>query len=189
MDGITIRPACAEDAEEILSIYAYYVEHTAVSFEVEVPSVQEFRARITRTLGNYPYFVAVQHGKIIGYAYAGAFHGRAAYRWSAELTVYIAPDRRRCGLGRQLYSALENSLAGMGILNLYACVAYPETEDAYLTRSSRDFHRHLGFREAGRFYKCGYKFNRWYHMIWMEKIIGPHEDGQAPVRRLASESV
>ena len=62
----------------------------------------------------------------------------------------------------------------MGILNLYACIAYPEEEDEYLTKNSVRFHEHLGFKEAGRFHKCGYKFNRWYDMVWMEKLIGEH---------------
>lgn len=69
----------------------------------------------------------------------------------------------------------------MGILNLYACIACPEHEDEYLTTNSADFHAHLGFVKAGEFRNCGYKFNRWYHMIWMEKVIGMHEANQPSV--------
>ena len=69
------------------------------------------------------------------------------------------------------------------MLNLYACIAYPETEDEYLTTNSADFHAHLGFTEVGHFHQCGYKFGRWYDMIWMEKIIGQHPDEAEPVRR------
>jgi len=85
MDDIVIRSVTLHDAAGILNIYAYYVENTAVTFEYEVPTLEVFQARIARTLEKYPYFVAVRGGGIIGYAYAGAFIGRAAYDWSAEL--------------------------------------------------------------------------------------------------------
>ena len=85
-------------------------------------------------------------------------------------------------MGRMLYEALEAALKEMGILNLYACIGYPDTEDEYLTRNSADFHKHLGFEKVGEFHKCGYKFDRWYSMIWMEKIIGEHKDQQPPIR-------
>ena len=176
MENITIRTAALDDAEEILKIYAYYVEHTAITFEYEVPTLDEFRERIAKTLKKYPYLVIMVEDKIMGYAYAGAFVGRAAYDWSVELTIYLAHDARKSGLGRKLYEALEQELAKMGILNLYACIGYPEEEDEYLTKNSAEFHAHLGFKKVGEFYKCGYKFGRWYHMIWMEKLIGEHAD-------------
>ena len=86
-------------------------------------------------------------------------------------------------MGRKLYEALEEALTRMGILNLYACIAYPEREDEFLTMNSANFHEHLGFRKVGKFYKCGYKFERWYHMIWMEKIIGNHRNNQEPIKK------
>lgn len=73
-----------------------------------------------------------------------------------------------------LYEALEKELKDRGILNLYACIGDPLTEDEYLTKNSERFHRHMGYRKVGEFHKCGYKFNRWYNMIWMEKMIGEH---------------
>lgn len=179
---IRIRDVRMEDAERILEIYAYYVEHTAITFEYEVPSLAEWKERMARTMKRYPYLVAEQDGKVQGYAYAGAFVGRAAYDWCCELSVYLDRNARRRGLGRRIYEALEERLKQMGILNLYACIGYPETEDAYLTRNSALFHEHLGFRTVGEFRQCGYKFGRWYHMIWMEKIIGEHQDQQAAVR-------
>ncbi|MBQ5675892.1 MAG: GNAT family N-acetyltransferase, partial [Lachnospiraceae bacterium] len=80
-----------------------------------------------------------------------------------------------CGYGRKLYEALERALVDQGILNLYACIAYPIVEDEYLTKNSAQFHAHLGYKTVGEFYKCGYKFGRWYNMIWMEKLIGKHK--------------
>ncbi len=174
MDNITIRTATPDDAEALLQIYAYYVEHTAITFEYDVPTVDEFRGRIEKTLKRYPYLVILHGDKIMGYAYAGVFKDRAAYDWSVETTVYLAHDAVRCGLGKKLYLALEEELKKRGILNLYACIGYPEVEDEYLTKNSAQFHEHLGYETVGRFHKCGYKFDRWYDMIWMEKIIGEH---------------
>ncbi len=177
MSAITVRNAELEDAERILEIYAYYVEHTAISFEYEVPTLSEFQSRMENTMKRYPYLVIVKDGAIQGYAYAGAFVGRAAYDWSCELTIYLDHTALKCGLGRKLYEALEYRLAKMGILNLYACIGYPEKEDEYLNKNSAQFHAHLGFSTVGTFHQCGYKFGRWYHMIWMEKIIGEHGSG------------
>jgi len=175
MDTVIIRRASVDDADEILAVYGYYVEHTAISFEYEVPALDEFRKRIERTLEKYPYLVAVSDGDIVGYAYAGPFVGRAAYNRSAELTIYLKPGENRKGIGRKLYEALEGELSQMKITNLYTCIGDPITEDEYLTRNSENFHAHLGFLKVGTFHKCGYKFGRWYNMIWMEKIIGKHE--------------
>lgn len=174
MDDIEIRAAKMSDAEDILKVYEYYVKETAISFEYDVPSLEEFKGRMVKTLENYPYFVAVGKNGVMGYAYAGAFVGRAAYAWSAEATIYIKKSEKKQGIGKRLYGALEKALLEMGITNLYACIGYPEVEDEYLTANSVQFHEHMGFAICGRFHKCGYKFGRWYDMIWMEKIIGSH---------------
>lgn len=186
MDHVTIRPATLADAGNILEIYAYYVQNTAITFEYKVPSLEEFRGRMENTLRKYPYLVAVRDGKIAGYAYAGAFVGRAAYDWSAEMTVYLDHNARKRGLGRTLYTALEDALRDMGVLNLYACIGYPEEEDEYLTQNSAGFHTHLGFGLAGRFHRCGYKFGRWYDVVWMEKVIGEHRAVQPRIRRFSA---
>lgn len=188
MSEFQIRTACVDDAEALLDIYRYYVEHTAISFECETPTVEEFRSRIAGTLEKYPYFVALREGRIAGYAYAHPFVGRAAYDWSAELTIYLAPDARKQGLGRALYEALERELAEMGVLNLYACIGVPaDGEDEYLDLNSARFHARMGFAKCGEFRLCGRKFGRWYSMIWMEKLIGEHGSGQAPVRHFTGE--
>ena len=174
MENIVIRTVTTEDTDAILKIYAYYVENTAITFEYDVPTPEEFRKRIQNTLLKYPYLAAEKDGEILGYAYAGTFKDRAAYDWSVEVTIYLKQDAVKCGLGRMLYEALEQELKARGILNLYACIGYPEKEDEYLTKNSAEFHRHLGYETVGEFHKCGYKFGRWYNMIWMEKIIGEH---------------
>ena len=181
MGTITVRDATPGDAERILEIYAYYVENTAITFEYTVPTLAEFQERMTSTMRKYPYIV-IEKGEVIeGYAYASTFVGRAAYDWSCEMTVYLDHSAQKCGLGRLIYEALENRLKCMGILNLYACIGYPAVEDEYLNRNSAAFHAHLGYVQVGQFHNCGFKFGRWYDMIWMEKIIGEHQAKQMPI--------
>ena len=167
-----IRSAAAEDAGRIWEIYAYYVTDTAISFEYEVPSPDEFRRRVTNTLEKYPYLVLEEDHVIRGYAYAGVFKARAAYDHCCEVTVYLDRQAKGKGYGRALYEALEDALRKKGIINLYACIGDPVEEDEYLTKNSEQFHRHMGYTKVGEFHRCGYKFGRWYNMIWMEKIIG-----------------
>ena len=182
MKNAVIRNAVIADAERILEIYSYYVEHTAITFEYCVPTLSEFQNRMRNTMEKYPYLVVEKDGIIQGYAYAGSFVGRAAYDWSCEMTVYLDHEAQKHGFGRMIYEALERRLCEMGILNLYACIGYPDVEDEYLNKNSAEFHAHLGFSKVGEFHKCGYKFGRWYNMIWMEKIIGTHQKCQPPVR-------
>lgn len=182
MGTVTVRDASAEDASRLLEIYRYYVENTAVSFEVETPSVEAFRGRIRETLKKYPYLALEEDGTVQGYAYAGPFKNRAAYDWCCETTIYLDRAARGRGLGRQLYTALEGRLREMGILDLYACIGFPEKEDEYLTQASTRFHARMGYSTVGKFPDCGYKFGRWYGMIWMRKTTGRHLPEQPPVR-------
>ncbi len=176
---VMIRLATPEDAAEMLKIYAHYVVNTAISFEYEVPSEEEFRERIESTLKRYPYIVAEQEGHIIGYAYVSIFHERKAYDWAVETSIYVDELRKHKGIGGKLHDALEQMLKTQGILNMNACIAWPNgDEDETLTKNSGEFHAHLGYHMVGEFQKCGYKFHRWYNMIWMEKIIGEHADEQ-----------
>jgi phosphinothricin acetyltransferase len=170
----TIRVATEADAEEILAIYAKYIEQTAITFEYVVPSIEEFRGRIRHTLERFPYLAAEKDGKIAGYAYVSPFKERAAYDWSVETSIYVDMEQKRSGIGRRLYEELENILKQQGILNVNACIAYPQVKDEYLTKDSVLFHEKLGYTMVGIFHQCGYKFHRWYDMVWMEKFIGEH---------------
>lgn len=105
-----IRIATPEDASAIQSIYRYYVEHTAITFELEVPAVEEFQGRIKKTLERYPYLVAEEDRVIIGYAYAGIFYDRRAYDWSAEMSVYVQRGIHEKGVGTALYEKMEELL-------------------------------------------------------------------------------
>lgn len=179
---IQIERVNVEDAEELLSIYAPYVRDTAISFEYEVPSLSDFQERIRNISARLPYIKAVANHDILGYAYADSFHDRKAYDWSVETTVYVRQDVRRSGVGRLLYDTLEGMLRRIGILNMNACIAVPQGEDSHLNRDSFHFHEKMGFRLVGTFHNSGYKFDTWYDMIWMEKMIGEHHKGQEAVK-------
>lgn len=183
---VRIRAARVEDAGKLLEIYRPYVEKTAITFEYEVPEPEEFQARIKRTLKKYPYLVVDCEGELLGYAYTGPFVGRAAYDWAAEVSIYLREDVHRMGMGKKLYQAIEEISRAQNITNLNACIGNPEPEDEYLTKNSIQFHTHMGYRMVGEFYKCGYKFGRWYNMVWMEKIIRKHEEKPEPVAKFPS---
>ncbi len=180
MNDICIRTATMADVPAMLNIYAPYVRETAISFEYEVPSLQEFEGRLGRTLARYPWLAAERNGEILGYAYASAFHPRKAYEWCAEASIYIAQNARGLGLGSALYARLEHLLKRQGVLLLYACIARPPQEDEHLTFASIRFHTRMGFRTVGEFPRCGFKFNRWYDMVWMEKRLAEPADPPLP---------
>lgn len=164
----TIRTAREEDAAELLAIYEYYVRNTVVTFEYDVPGAEEFAGRIRSVLRKYPYLVAESGGEIGGYAYASMFKARAAYDWAVETSIYVRADLRGRGVGRVLYRALEEALGRMHVINLNACIAYPNPE-------SVGFHEKFGYSIVAHFTKCGYKFDQWHDMVWMEKFISPHD--------------
>ena len=169
-----IREANLKDAEAMLAIYAPYVEQTAVTFEYDVPTLDDFRQRMVSIQSRYPWIVAEEDGRIAGYAYASAFKERAAYQWAVETSIYVGKGLRRQGIGYLLHDGLEQLLKRQGILNMNACISYIEPEDEYLTLDSVRFHEQLGYALAAHFHQCGKKFGRWYDMIWMEKMIGEH---------------
>lgn len=174
MSAPALRAATAADAEALLAIYAPYVRHTTISFEYEVPTAEEFRGRICKTLAAYPYLVAEGTDGILGYAYAGPFQSRAAYGWSAETTVYVADSARRTGVGRLLYETLLDLIRRQGVQNAYACITWPN-------EASVAFHQTLGFAKAAQFSRCGYKLGQWRDVIWMEKHLACYET-PAPLR-------
>nr|WP_288618579.1 GNAT family N-acetyltransferase [uncultured Eubacterium sp.] len=179
---IRVRIATPADAKEILDIYAPYIRETAVTFEYEVPTLTDFTQRMERTLVKYPYLAAEQDGRIIGYAYAGPLHDRAAYDWAVETSIYVRMDVKRQGIGKLLYDALEEWLKNQNIVCANACIAYPDQEpDKYLTKDSVAFHTHLGYQMVGEFHRCAYKFGRWYNMVWMEKSLCDRPEHPEPM--------
>lgn len=174
--NITIRCANPQDAEALVKIYAPYVEKTAITYEYEVPTVENFRKRIESTLEKYPYLVAEREGEILGYAYTGTYIGRAAADWAVETSIYIKEGQVKSGVGRMLYQTIEEITKAQNILNLNAAIASAEEDDEHLTKNSIQFHEHMGYQLVGEFHKCGYKFGKWYNLTWMEKWLGEHVD-------------
>ncbi|HZZ90919.1 MAG TPA: GNAT family N-acetyltransferase [Usitatibacter sp.] len=158
-DAVIIRPAEIGDVPPMLAIYAPYVEGSTISFEREVPSVEEYGARVKKYLEGWAGVVAEDDLQVLGYAYGSAHRERAAYRWSVETTVYVAQYAQRRGIGRRLYAALLPKLAELGYCNAYAGVALPNA-------ASIGLHEVMGFRRIGTFPRVGRKFNRWCDVAW-----------------------
>ncbi len=159
-----IRFAKPSDARSLLDIYAPYVENTVITFEYEVPTIEDFANRIEKTLEKYPYLVAEEDGVVVGYAYASTYYARAAYDWAVELSVYVSQDARGQGVGTELYDALEDLLDQMGYVHLLACISLPN-------EASLALHRKRGYQQVALFPKIGYKFNRWHDIVWLQKSL------------------
>ena len=168
---LKIRDADINDAERLVEIYAPYITESAVSFEYDVPTVDEFRERIKNIKEKYPYLVCEKDGNIVGYVYASAYSKREAYDWTVGTSIYVDKNFRRMGIGSLLYSHLEEELKKIGIENLLAGVAYCEREDPYLTKDSYKFHLREGYVMAGHLKDVGKKFDRYYDLLWMQKKI------------------
>ena len=168
---VVLRLAEISDAEALSLIYKPYVENTAVSFEYKAPDTEEFKSRIEAKIKEYPYIIAEYNGEIAGYAYASQFMPRPAYRHSVETTVYINKRFHGKGIGKVLYLSLEKLLSLQNVISLNACIAFADVPDDTLSNNSMLFHGKMGYRYVGRFNASGYKFGRFYDMIWMEKLI------------------
>ena len=150
----------SQDAPRILAVYAPYVERTAVTFETDVPDLAEFTARVAGIAKDFPYLLLEIDGVLAGYAYAHRQAERAAYRWNAELSVYLAEDFVHRGLGGPLYALLMRLLGMQGYVNLYACVTSSNAVSIAL-------HERMGFVRVGEFPASGYKFGQWHGVTWL----------------------
>lgn len=182
---MTLRLATPQDSAALVEIYRPYVEQTSISFETEVPSETEFRQRILRFSAMYPYLVAQEDGRILGYAYAHAFHDRAAYSWTVETSIYVAEDTRRRHVGRTLYRALLELLACQGVKNACAVITIPNDP-------STAFHQAMGFETCGVMPEFGYKLGAWHSVTYLSRRLGSLDPAPAPVvpiGRLPAEQV
>lgn len=159
---MSIRLAREADIPAMLSIYGPYVENTAYSFEYTVPTVAEFTNRFRAYTAQFPWLVWEENGKVLGYAYSSAPFERAAYRWCAEVSVYICPEAHGKGIGTGLYRLLEQILWLQGYQVIYALIS---TENAH----SVAFHQRLGYKTVTVMPDCGIKFGRRIGIIYMEK--------------------
>lgn len=163
-----IQEAVLADAAEMLEIYAPYIRETTVTFEYEVPEVEEFARRVQKVQEKYPWLVYRREGEILGYAYASDYHERRAYAWDCELSVYVRQDARGQGVGRKLYERLLEILEELGYANAYALISVPNED-------SEGLHRALGFEEEGRFLRTGYKLGQWLDVAVLTKRFWPPE--------------
>ena len=161
-----LRFAVEQDAEALLEIYRPYVETTSITFETEVPTVEEFAGRIRDTLTKCPYLVIEEDGAILGYAYAHPFHQRAAYGWTVESSVYVRQDVRHGHVGSLLYQALMERLERQGVRNVCAVVTVPN-------EPSMAFHTRMGFTSAGILPNFGYKMGEWHGVEYLYRQLGP----------------
>lgn len=159
-----IRTALAADAAVLREIYRPYVERTAVSFELEVPSIEEFQRRITVAVDGWSWLVAEVDGRQVGYAYASAHRAREAYRTSVETSAYVHEDYQRQGIGRALYAQLLKELHQRGFGSAYAAITLPN-------EASVGFHESLGFEPIGVFPRVGRKFGAWHDVAWFYRPL------------------
>lgn len=167
-----IEIASPNDAPNILSIYAPYVENTSLSFETEVPSEKDFAARIEKNLNHWPWLVAKIDGIIVGYAYASGYRERKAYEWSVECSVYVHQDYQRKGIAKVLYNTLFEILKIQGFKNVYAVINLPNDK-------SVAFHESMGFSYFATYEKVGYKLRQWKNVGWWRLVLNEFEDEPA----------
>jgi L-amino acid N-acyltransferase YncA len=176
--GDLTRVARGDDAEAILAIYAPIVRETAISFELEPPSVEEMRGRIEKTLEGYPWLVMESDGEVVGYAYGSQHRVRAAYQWSVDVSAYVAPSAQRRGIGRRLYSALLSVLRQQGYYTAFAGITVPND-------ASQGLHEAMGFRKAGVYENSGYKLGAWHGTVWLMMALREYGAEPSAPRRFA----
>lgn len=170
-----VRDATPADALACAAIYAPYVRDTAITFETIPPTAEEMARRIATAQAGHAWLVLEDGGEVVGYAYGGPYKQRAAYRWSCEVSVYLAGDRRRRGGGRTLYEALFDRLAARGYRMAVAGMTLPN-------EASVGLHRALGFEPVGTWRRIGWKHGVWHDVAWVQRSLGDASDPPAEPR-------
>lgn len=164
-DQVVIRFAdAARDAERILALYAPYIEKTAITFETEVPALESFTRRVADIAGEFPYLLLEVGGELVGYAYAHKQAERAAFAWNAELSIYLKEGSTGKGLGRPLYTLLEELLAMQGYVNFFGVITASN-------EGSVKMHAKMGYKVVGLHEKTGWKFGQWHDTVWLHKRV------------------
>jgi L-amino acid N-acyltransferase YncA len=172
MTPVSVRPATPADIPAITRIYAHAVLHGTASFEIEAPDEAEMARRHRELVeGGFPYFAAEVEGRLVGFAYAGRYRPRPAYRFSVEDSIYVDPGAQRRGVGRMLLERLVTEAADRGFRQMIAVIG--DSAQA----ASIELHRAAGFRMVGTIESVGYKFGRWLDSVIMQRALGP-ADGQ-----------
>jgi L-amino acid N-acyltransferase YncA len=172
---MTIRIATPDDAVQVQAIYAPIVATTIISFELDVPTVDEMRARIANTLLRFPWLVDEDDdGNIGGYVYASKHRERAAYQWSVDVTAYVREDCRGRGIGSRLYRSLFAELVKLGYYQAFAGIALPNGPSIAL-------HESVGFTPLGIYHKVGYKLGAWHDVGWWQCTLQPSTSPSEPL--------
>ena len=168
MSKVKIRLATPKDGEALLNIYKWYIENTAITFETEVPSAEAFGKRIENTLSCFPWLVCEIDDVVAGYAYASKHRERAAYQWSADLSIYVDAKYHRRHIAKALYKVLEEALRLQGYYTVFAGVTSPNPK-------SEAFHLAYGFDTIGVFENVGYKLGQWRGVKWFKYTLADYE--------------
>ena len=168
----TIRIATPQDAAAIVDIYAPIVRETAISFELDPPTIAQMQQRIEDTLLQWPWLVCERQGEVLGYVYATRHRARAAYQWSVDVSVYIRAGQRRTGVGRSLYTSLFELLALQQFHNCYAGITLPNP-------GSVGLHEALGFQPVGVYRHVGYKLAAWHDVGWWQLTLPTEKSNPA----------
>lgn len=180
--ALRVRLATAADGDEVAAIYRPAVVERATSFELTPPDGAEMARRIEDTQRRTPWIVAESDagaGRLLGYAYASLHRERAAYRWSVDVSAYIADGAHRRGLGRALYEALFAVLRRQGFRNAYAGITLPNP-------ASEGLHHAMGFERVGVYRQIGYKFGEWHDVVWLSLALGAHDYEPPPPAALSA---
>jgi phosphinothricin acetyltransferase len=168
-DDLHVREASERDGAACAAIYAPYVTDTAITFELEPPSAEEMAQRIVTAKQRHAWLVLEDDGRVVGYAYAGTFNPRAAYRWACEVSVYVELGRRRRGSGRALYEVLLPRLVERGFRTAAAGMTLPND-------ASMGLHRAMGFEPVGVYRRIGFKHGAWHDVAWAQRILAEGAD-------------
>lgn len=169
-----IRLVKESDASRILEIYASYVREDSSTFDTEVATLAYMKQKINNLSSFYPYLVKEVDGVVVGYAYAHPYYGRGAYKWNVEVSIYL--DKAYChqGIGKELYNHLFYYLKQQGFMKAYACITASN-------QASIKMHEHFDFKQIGYFKEAGYKLNKWWDVVWLEKTIQPLQNPPKPI--------
>lgn len=159
-----VRTCTPADIPSICGIYNHYIAHTAITFEELPVSVTEMQTRVAATMQLFPWLVFEENEKILGYAYASKWKDRSAYKYTAEVTVYLHPEQCGKGIGGILYTDLIEQLANKNLHALLACIAIPNI-------ASEKIHEQFGFRQVAHFREVGFKFGRWLDVGYWQKNL------------------
>jgi L-amino acid N-acyltransferase YncA len=168
-----VREASSQDAAGCLAIYRPYVENSAVSWELDVPTIDEMAQRITVAANTHAWLVLESGDQTIGFAYAHAFNLHPAFRWSVQTGLYVADDHHRGGVGRTLYTQLLSRLGERGYRRAFAAITEPN-------EASNAFHRSMGFQDVGLYRRVEWKLGSWHDVAWMQVDLPGSADPADP---------